>query len=186
MISNLQTQLRAAGLGDQLEKVLREVALVREDLGYPIMVSPFAQFLITQATLNVVQGERYKTVPDEIRKYALGHYGRAAAPMAPEFLERAIGSRNQVAGRPADHLAPAIPRLIEERGPFADNDHLLLAAYYDDALVRPVLTTDDEVARSLRFVTSPLLELEQYLTRSADIQHARLRFGSTQLSVGSR
>ena len=47
------------------------------------MVSPFAQFLITQATLNVVQGERYRTIPDEIKKYALGYYGRPAAPMNP-------------------------------------------------------------------------------------------------------
>ncbi len=52
---------------------------MRRDLGYPILVSPFAQYIVTQATLNVVQGERYKTIPDEVRKYAMGYYGRLAA-----------------------------------------------------------------------------------------------------------
>ena len=185
MISNLQTQLRAAGLEQQLEKVLREVGRVRADLGYPIMVSPFAQFLITQATLNVVQGERYKTIPDEIRKYALGSYGRAAAPMAAEFVDRAIGGATRVSGRPGERLAPAIPRLVKERGPYRDNDHLLLAAYYEDKLVQPVLTRGDELARSLRFVTSPLLELVEYLMRRSDIQDARLKVGKFELTLGS-
>lgn len=186
MISNLQTQLRAAGLADRLESVLQEVARVRADLGYPVMVSPFAQFLATQATLNVVQGERYKTIPDEIRKYARGYYGRAAAPMSPEFLDRAIAGTKRVTGRPGDHIAPAIPRLVKEKGPFRDYDHLLLAAYYDDALVQPVLARGDEVARSLRFVTTPLQELVDYLMRRTDIEIARLKIGDFELNAGSR
>ena len=76
-------------LEHRLPEILEEVAQVRRDLGYPILVSPFAQYLVTQATLNVVQGERYKTIPDEIKNYARGYYGRLAAPLSADFLERA-------------------------------------------------------------------------------------------------
>ena len=76
MISNLRSQLDTMKLGHRLPEILEEAARVRHDLGYPIVVSPFAQYIVTQATLNVVQGERYRTIPDEIRKYARGYYGR--------------------------------------------------------------------------------------------------------------
>jgi oxaloacetate decarboxylase (Na+ extruding) subunit alpha len=180
MISNLKAQLASAKLEHRLDEVLDEVSRVREDLGYPIMVSPFAQFLITQATLNVVQGERYRTIPDELRKYALGYYGRPAAPMAPDFFDRATGGAEPVTQRPADYLEPTLPRLRNARGPFRDNDHLLLAAYYDDELIDPLLPARD-IARSLRFVTSPLLELLDYVARDKQIRHARVKVGDLEL-----
>ncbi|TMG89344.1 MAG: carboxylase, partial [Betaproteobacteria bacterium] len=74
MISNLRAQLQAMQMEARLPAILAEAAQVRRDLGYPILVSPFAQYIITQAVLNVVQGERYKTIPDEVRKYAMGYY----------------------------------------------------------------------------------------------------------------
>jgi oxaloacetate decarboxylase alpha subunit len=87
---------------ERLPEILVEAAQVRRDLGYPILVSPFAQFIITQAVLNVVQGERYQTIPDEVRKYAMGYYGKLAAPPAEVFLERAaIHPKDFVADRPA-------------------------------------------------------------------------------------
>jgi oxaloacetate decarboxylase (Na+ extruding) subunit alpha len=186
MISNLKAQLAMAKIEHRLDEVLNEVGRVREDLGYPIMVSPFAQFLITQATLNVVQGERYRTIPDEIRKYALGYYGRPAAPIAADFLDRATNGADPVTARPADFLTPALPRLREERGPIKDNDHLLLAAYYDDKLVAPVLPAQRDGARTLRFVTSPLLELLDYVTRNKDIRHARIKVRDLELLAESR
>ena len=70
MISNLRSQLATMGIEHRLPEILEEAARVRCDLGYPILVSPFAQYIITQAVLNVVQGERYRTIPDEVRKYA--------------------------------------------------------------------------------------------------------------------
>jgi oxaloacetate decarboxylase (Na+ extruding) subunit alpha len=181
MISNLKAQLAMAKLEDRLGEVLKEVSRVREDLGYPIMVSPFAQFLITQATLNVVQGERYRTIPDEIRKYALGYYGRTAAPMAPDFLDRATNGADIVTARPADFLAPALPRLRSQRGPIRDDDHLLFAAYYDDKLIEPLLPAHQNGARALRFVTNPVLELLDYVTRNKDIRHAKIKVRGLEL-----
>ena len=174
MISNLRTQLNAAGIEHRLDEILDEVAQVRRDLGFPIMVSPFAQFLITQATLNVVQGERYRMIPDELRKYALGYYGRAAGPLAPAFLERATRGEAFAQECASDLLPPALPRLRAERGAQADTDEILLAAYYDDALIRPLLRREHDRLSAARFQTTPLVELVNYLAKQADIQTLRV------------
>jgi oxaloacetate decarboxylase alpha subunit len=183
MISNLKSQLQMAKLEHRLGDVFAEVGRVRQDLGYPIMVSPFAQFLVTQATLNVVQGERYRTIPDEIRKYALGYYGRPAAPMAPDFVERATGGVAPVTARPADFLEPGLPRLRSERGPFRDQDHLLLSAYYGDGLVDALFAAEVRAAPPARFVTTPLLEMLDYVARNTDIRSARIKIRDFELSV---
>jgi oxaloacetate decarboxylase (Na+ extruding) subunit alpha len=153
MISNLRSQLRDLGLEHRLEEILEEAAQVRRDLGYPIVVSPFAQFVVTQAVLNVVSGERYTVVPDEVRKYALGHYGELAAPVEPTVLDRIAGREQPVTVRPGELLAPAVERARLERGPFASDDDLLLSIFYSPdqyaALVgaRPI-HTDYPVART--------------------------------------
>jgi len=183
MISNLRTQLRAAGIEHRIDEILDEVAHVRRDLGYPIMVSPFAQFLITQATLNVVQGERYRMIPDELRKYALGHYGHAAGPLAPEFFDRATRGERVVDEAPADRVPPALPRLRGQRGPHADDDEILLAAYYDDSLVRPVLAHPNDAVPSVRFRTTPLRELVHYLARQTDIEKVRVAVSGVDLEL---
>ena len=185
MISNLRTQLAMAGIEGRLAEVLREVAEVRKDLGYPIMVSPFAQFLITQATLNVVQGKRYATVPDELKKYALGYYGRPAAPIAPQFAALAVGHAKPIAERPGAVLPPALPRLRRDRGPFADDDALLLAAYYDDKLVKAVLSPSADDRASVRFSTTPLVELLNYLSRSRDIDGVRIRWRGVDIAASA-
>lgn len=131
MISNLRTQLAELGIAHRLEEILEEVARVRCELGYPIVVSPFAQFVVTQAVLNVVQGERYATVPDEVRKYALGYYGELAAPIDPRVLDRITRGEQPVTARPGELLAPAVDRVRSERGPFASDDDLLLATFYN-------------------------------------------------------
>lgn len=130
MISNLRIQLRDVGLEHRLDEILEESARVRRELGYPIMVSPFSQFVVTQAVLDVMQGERYRTVPDEIRKYALGYYGELAAPIDPDVLDRIVGKEQPVTARPGELLAPAVENVRRERGPFASDDDLLLAIFY--------------------------------------------------------
>jgi len=130
MISNLKSQLAPLGLTDRLQHVLEEAAQVRRDLGYPIIVSPFAQFVMTQAVLNVVGKERYATVPDEVRKYVLGYYGEIAGPIDPNLFDRIARGATPTTARPGDLLEPGIPRLRRERGPFESDDDLLLAAFY--------------------------------------------------------
>ncbi len=181
MISNLKYQLQTMQMGHRLPEIMEEVARVRADLGYPIVVSPFAQYVVTQAVLNVVQGERYKTIPDEVRKYATGYYGRLAAPLAPAFLERAnLRTEEMVTARPGEHLAPWIPRLRKELGAGVDDDELLLRAFYSRELVEPL----KQPLPAYHERTTPLLELVRYLESRRDIGRARIRFAGTEISFG--
>ena len=182
MISNLRYQLETMKLAHRLPEILEEIAQVRKDLGYPIVVSPFAQYLVTQATLNVVQGERYKTIPDEIRKYARGYYGKVAAPMSPQFLERLnLKSSELVTERPGEHIEPWLPKLRKELGPGASDGDLLLAAFYDKGLLAPLERPKPEY----RFKTSPLHELVAWMAQRRDIEHARIRFAGTEMTFSA-
>lgn len=182
MISNLRSQLQVMKMEHRLPEILEEVPRVRQDLGYPIVVSPFAQYIVTQATLNVVQGERYKTIPDEIRKYALGYYGRLAAKPSEEFLERAnIKPGERVSGRPGGHIEPWLPRLRKELGAAASNEDLLLAAFYDKKLLEPL----KRPAPRYEFRTTPLHELIRFLGSRSDIEYAQVRFAGAEMTLSA-
>tara|TARA_R110000868_G_scaffold404811_1_gene683362 strand:+ start:8343 stop:9788 length:1446 start_codon:yes stop_codon:yes gene_type:complete len=137
MISNLKYQLNTVGLEDRIEEILEEAGNVRADLGYPIVVSPFAQYIITQAVLNVMamdQGkQRFSSVPDEVRRYVRGGYGEIAGEIDVNLYDRITKGANPITERPGMLVEPAIKRLKKNRGPFASDDDLLLAAFYDDA-----------------------------------------------------
>jgi len=180
MISNLKSQLQGMHMGHRLPEILEEVGRVREDLGYPILVSPFAQYVVTQAVLNVMQGERYKTIPDEIRKYAMGFYGRLAATPSKEFLERADVEPGVLAGeRAGTHVEPWVPRLRKALGLAADDEDILLAAFYDKELLAPLARETDGYA----YHTSPLLELVQYLRRRPEVGELRVRVAGAELAL---
>ena len=182
MISNLRSQLNAMQLEHRLPEILDEAAQVRRDLGYPIVVSPFAQFIVTQAVLNVVQGERYRTIPDEVRKYAMGYYGRLAAEPSAEFMDRAdIGPHDFVTARPGEHIAPWLPRLRAELGAGASDEDLLLAAFYDDNLLAPLR----KPAPPYRFRTSPLHELIRHIGTRSGLTRARIRFAGTDITLSA-
>ena len=182
MISNLRYQLQTMGIEHRLPEIMEEAARVRRDLGYPIVVSPFAQFIITQSVLNVVQGERYKTIPDEVRKYACGYYGRLAAEPAGEFMERAkIRPEERVTEAPAAHIEPWIPRLRKALGPGASDEDVLLHAFYDAKLLAPLRDPTPECRES----TTPLYELVRWLHDKRDIRRARIRFAGTEISFAS-
>ena len=108
MLSNLVSQLKAQNALDKYEEVLKEVPRVREDLGYPPLVTPTSQIVGTQAVLNVVMGERYKMIPKEIKEYVKGMYGKSPAPMNPEIIEKVIGTQEVITCRPADLLTPQL------------------------------------------------------------------------------
>jgi pyruvate/oxaloacetate carboxyltransferase len=181
MISNLKYQLQTMHMEHRLPAIMEEAARVRADLGYPIVVSPFAQYVVTQAVLNVVQGERYKVIPDEVRKYATGYYGRVAAPLAPEFLERAkLRPEEMVTERPGEHVEPWIPRLRRELGPGVDDEELLLRAFYSRELVEPLKRPQPAYYEK----TTPLNELVRYLESRRDVERGRVRFAGTEINFG--
>ncbi len=136
MVSNLAYQLETMGLEGRLEEILEEAGHVRADLGYPIVVSPFAQYIVTQAMLNVLgkdQGrERYDSVPDEVRLYVRGGYGEIPGEIDPNLYDKITGGAEPITERPGALMEPGLKRLRKSRGPFESDDDLLLAAFYDD------------------------------------------------------
>ncbi|MGC8982956.1 MAG: pyruvate carboxylase subunit B [Desulfurococcaceae archaeon] len=107
MISNFLQQLKQVGAEDKLPEVLEEVKRVREDLGWPPLVTPTSQIVGVQAVLNVLYG-RYKVVAKEVRDYVKGLYGRPPAPIKKEVIELVLGSERPIEVRPADLLKPAL------------------------------------------------------------------------------
>jgi len=104
MLSNLVSQLRQQNAMDKYYDVLNEVPKVRAEMGYPPLVTPSSQIVGTMATLNVVLGERYKVIPDEVKQYYRGYYGQPPAPMDPKIQKKAIGNEPPITCRPADML----------------------------------------------------------------------------------
>lgn len=109
MISNFRSQLQQQDALDKLPEVLEEVTRVRHDLGYPPLVTPTSQIVGTQAVMNVLAGERYKIVPQEVRNYLKGMYGKSPAPVAEEFMRKILGDEKPITHRPADELKPMLP-----------------------------------------------------------------------------
>jgi oxaloacetate decarboxylase (Na+ extruding) subunit alpha len=125
MTGTLRNQLIQHRMADRLEDVLNETAIVRKELGYPGMMTPFSQLVGTQAVLNIVTGRRYSVIPDEVIKYAVGHYGKPVAPIDFNILDLISGSprfKEIVENPPAQ---PTLEELRREHGNISDDDLLL-------------------------------------------------------------
>lgn len=128
MISNLRFQLRTAGIGDRLNEVLEEIAQVRADFGYPIMVTPYSQFIGAQAVMNILSGKRYKLVSDELIEYALGLWGEdESAAMDPDVRDRVVAMPRARALASRTHVEPGMDELRGRYGGVgvSDDDFLL-------------------------------------------------------------
>jgi len=139
MLSNLVSQLRTQNAEDKYEEVLAEVPRVRAELGYPPLVTPSSQIVGTQATLNVVLGERYKIVPEEVRQYVRGYYGRPPAPIDPDVKRRIIGDEEPIDCRPADLIPPGMEQAREEIGDLARNEEDVISYALFPQVARPFL-----------------------------------------------
>jgi pyruvate carboxylase subunit B len=104
MISNLSNQLKEQGALNRMDEVLAEIPRVREDLGFPPLVTPTSQIVGTQAVLNVMTGARYKSVTTEVKNYLMGQYGKSPAPVNPDVKSLAVGDAEVIECRPADML----------------------------------------------------------------------------------
>ncbi len=114
MLSNLLSQLKQAGKEDKLTEVLEEVPRVREDAGYPPLVTPTSQIVGTQAVFNVITGERYSMCTREFKGLVAGEYGTTPMPIDPAFQKKICGDMEIITGRPADRLEPELDKLRAE------------------------------------------------------------------------
>jgi pyruvate carboxylase subunit B len=126
MISNLSNQLKEQGALDRMDEVLTEIPLVRADLGFIPLVTPTSQIVGTQAVLNVMTGQRYKSITNEVKNYFLGQYGKAPSAVNAEIKKLAIGDAEPITCRPADLLEAEMPRLNSESERFAQSEEDVL------------------------------------------------------------
>ncbi len=113
MISNFRSQLEKQDALDKLPEALEEVSRVREDLGYPPLVTPTSQIVGTQAVMNVLAGERYKIIPNEVKEYVKGMYGTSPALINPKLIKKILGNEKPIKYRPADKIMPMLPDATE-------------------------------------------------------------------------
>jgi len=127
MLSNLISQLKAQNAIDRLPEVLEETPKVRENLGYPPLVTPLSQMVGVQAATNVLLGERYKSIGKEIKAYVRGEYGRAPGKIKPELVKKILGDEKPIECRPADLLEPEFEKTKEMLGERATCDEDVLS-----------------------------------------------------------
>jgi pyruvate carboxylase subunit B len=114
MLSNLLSQLKEQKKVEKYPEVLKEIPRIRQDLGFPPLVTPTSQIVGTQAVLNVLLGKRYARVSKEVKEYCLGFYGRTPAPIDPQIKQKIIGEEEPIDGRPADLIKPQLESLKKE------------------------------------------------------------------------
>lgn len=163
MISNLSNQLKEQGALNRMDEVLTEIPRVREDLGFPPLVTPTSQIVGTQAVLNVMTGARYKSVTNEVKNYLLGQYGKAPAAVNTDVKNAAVGNAEVILCRPADLLDDEMDKLrIESEGLAKSEEDVLTYAMFPD-LAKTFL--QERNAGSLK--AEPLLNKESAATSAA-------------------
>ena len=156
MISNLSNQLKEQGSIKRMDEVLAEIPRVREDLGFPPLVTPTSQIVGTQAVLNVLTGERYKTITTEVKNYLQGQYGKAPGKINEQVKNLAIGNAEVIECRPADKLEPELEKLRSEiEGLAKSEEDTLTYAMFPD-LARTFF--QERAAGTLK--AEPLLSME--------------------------
>lgn len=147
MLSNLVSQLKQQGKEDKYIEVLQEVPRVREDLGYPPLVTPTSQIVGTQAVLNVIAGERYKMVSKETKGIVKGEYGTTPVPISDEIVKLIIGDEERITCRPADLIKPELENLRAEAKEWIEQDEDVLSY----ALFGPVAVKYFEFRRANKY-----------------------------------
>ena len=174
MKTNFEFQLQQAGMLSKLSEVLHECARIRAELGWPIMITPFSQLVGTQAVLNVVHGERYAIVPDEVKKYALGYYGKLVAPVQADVLDRIVENGSKRIPLEPSAPEPAVPAL-RRTYPDADDDERVLRAMF-------LGTQVDEMQAA---TASPLERLRQSLAERTNIAFFSLATPAWSIEVAN-
>ncbi len=137
MLSNLISQLKQANKMDKFYDVLQEVPRVREDSGYPPLVTPTSQIVGTQAVLNVITGERYKQVTKEFRGLVKGEYGKTPAPISDELRKKIIGDEKPITYRPADDIPNELDKFRDEIKEYMEQEEDVLSyALFDKVALK--------------------------------------------------
>jgi len=172
MLSNLVSQLKEQGALDKFEEVLEEIPKVRADLGYPPLVTPTSQIVGTQAVMNVLTGERYKIITNEVVNYVKGLYGKPPAPINKELIKRALeDGEKPITCRPANLLEPEYEKVkkeAEEKGIVSKEEDILTYALYPHIAVKFLrgelkpepIPEEKEVSKFMEIPTEYIIEVD--------------------------
>lgn len=175
MLVFLRDQLRNLGKEDRLPEVLEEIPRVREDMGFPVMVTPISQLVGVQAVLNVMNG-RYVLIPNEVRRYVAGHYGRPEGPLGAELVDRVTAEG--VGGLEASEEEGIVERVRRELGPFESDDDLILHIMFHGEQLRNIPPYN---RRGMQERAQPLDDISALIKVLRD----RRRLGYISISTGS-
>ncbi|RUM60066.1 MAG: oxaloacetate decarboxylase subunit alpha [Persephonella sp.] len=176
MMSNFVNQLKENDALDKLDEVKKEVARVREDLGYPPLVTPTSQIVGTQALLNVLQGERYKVVTKETKDYVKGLYGKPPAPIKPEIIKKIIGDEKPIECRPADLLEPELEKCkVEAKKYGARNDEDVISYCLFPQVAKEFFEWREKFEKGEALPP----EIEEISTEGKDLSKAPIEFNIT-------
>jgi oxaloacetate decarboxylase alpha subunit len=185
VISNLKHQLAKLRMDHRLEEVLKEVIQVRKDLGYPIMVTPFSQFVVTQASINIMLGERYKQVVDEVIQYVLGSWGKeASVAVDPNVKDRILSLPRAKELSGWEPPQPSVEEVRQQLGEPGLSD--------DELLLRYIVREEKEI-RTMRAAgpiteylgtKNPLMALIEALLNQKVLDYISVQKEGLSLSVG--
>ncbi|MFC3228156.1 hypothetical protein ACFOGJ_13000 [Marinibaculum pumilum] len=182
MTGTLRNQLEKQGMADRLPDVLREVALVRRDMGYPGMATPFSQLVGTLAVMNVINGERYRTIPDEVVQYACGHYGAPVAPIDGDLLDRIMATPRAKELRGTEPTQRSVAELKAEFGGDISDEDLLLRSLIAQPFIDKMKAAGAP-ARDFRRYNDPVLDKVAKLMTAATARNLEIASGDFRLNL---
>jgi oxaloacetate decarboxylase alpha subunit len=175
MITNLQFMLSERGMEHRLEEVLQEVSVIREEWGYPVMITPFSQLVGTQAVLNVLLGERYKVATAEAIRYILGHYGQPPAPVDQNALDKITALPEAKGLLDWEQPQPSIEELRKEVGrPGISDDELLLRVLFPEEHVEATIAAGP-IDTNYPNGDKPVMALIHELTKREDTSYIHIQ-----------
>jgi len=176
VISNLRHQLSGIRMGHRLEEVLEETVQVRKDLGYPIMVTPFSQFVVSQAAMNVMSGERYQRISDEVIKFTLGFWGEEVSSyIDPNIKDRILSSTRAKELANWEVPQPSIKELRQKLGGRGiSDDELLLRYMIQEEEIRKMREAEGPVKEYLT-ARNPVVALIQELLKQKDSDYISIQ-----------
>jgi oxaloacetate decarboxylase alpha subunit len=178
-MSNLESQLKAAGIADKLPAVLEEIGRVRVELGSPIMVTPYPAIISAQAVMNVLNSGRYKVVPDEVKKYVCGYFGALPLPVDGNVKDRVLANGSKDVALTPPVIAPVLPGLRQRYKDLGD-DELLLRYMYGDEKINGLAPT---VADDRFSVHHPVVDLVSGLAKRQS--NARVQMSGNGFSLSA-
>ncbi|MBN2567895.1 MAG: pyruvate carboxylase subunit B [Deltaproteobacteria bacterium] len=183
MISNLRAMLAERKMAHRLEEVLEEVSVIRQEWGYPVMITPFSQLVGTQAVLNILLGERYKVSTEEGIRYVLGHYGKTPAPVDQNVMDKMTSLPEAQEFLNWTQPQPTIKELRKEMGrPGISDDELLLRTLFAEEHVEATIAAGP-IKRDFPRGDKPVMALIEELTKRYDHHFTSISKGDFSLQL---